>query len=120
MFPSPSSGLATEVVLQAECVVVSAPAETTPAETTLDDTSGVNAVMLVAVFEVMLAATPTIVTAVAADKFVPVIVTAVPPAIGPEAGLTDVIVGGPIGVTGFEAAEAAPVPTPFVAVTVQV
>lgn len=80
--------MATEVVLQAACVVVSA-----PAETTLEDTPGVNAVMLVAVFAVMVAAAPPIVTPVAADKFVPVMVTAVPPAIGPDVGLSPVTVG---------------------------
>jgi hypothetical protein len=35
-------------------------------------------------------------TAVAPVKFVPVMVTTVPPAVGPLVGLTDVTVGGPV------------------------
>jgi len=44
----------------------------------------------------LVAATPFTFTLVAPVKLVPVIVKAVPPAIGPEAGLTVVIVGAPI------------------------
>jgi hypothetical protein len=56
--------------------------------------AGVTAVTAVGLTTVKFAAgTPPIVTAVVSVKFVPVIVIAVPPAIGPAFGLTDEIVG---------------------------
>ena len=39
------------------------------------------------------------VTAVAAVKFVPVMTTLVPPAVGPELGATPVTVGAPVKIT---------------------
>src|ERR1700744_2733489 len=58
--------------------------------------AGVVAVMEVALVTVTdVAAVPPNVTAVAPVKFVPVMVTVVPPAIGPLAGLADVTVGTP-------------------------
>jgi 6,7-dimethyl-8-ribityllumazine synthase len=55
---------------------------------------GVVIVRDVAVFEFIVAATPPMVTEVALDRLVPVIVTEVPPAVTPEVTLSDVIVGG--------------------------
>src|SRR4051812_21451775 len=56
--------------------------------------AGVVAVIEVALTTVMLsAATPSKVTPVAPVKFVPLIVTAVPPVVGPLPGLKDVTVG---------------------------
>ena len=57
--------------------------------------AGVTHVMLVAVFPLRLvAAAPPMVTPVALVKFVPVIVTLVPPTVGPLLGAIDVTLGG--------------------------
>jgi hypothetical protein len=82
-------------------------------------------VIVVELTTIMLVATaPPIVTLVAPLKFAPVIVTLLPPLIGPELGVMTVTVGagagGSDGITEFDAAEAVPVPTPFVALTVKV
>jgi hypothetical protein len=77
---------------------------------------GTVAVMVVAFTTVKLdAAVPANVTAVAPVKVVPVIVTLVPPAVGPEFGLTEVTVGG--GTTVRLALDVFPVP-PFVELSV--
>ena len=56
--------------------------------------AGVTAVTVVELTTLTeVAATPPIVTELAPVKFVPVIVIAVPPAVGPVFGLTDEIVG---------------------------
>ena len=56
--------------------------------------TGVEQVILVAVFPLRLvAATPPMVMPVAPVKFVPVIVTLVPPTVGPLLGVIDVTVG---------------------------
>ncbi len=47
-------------------------------------------------------------------------VMVVPPASGPEPGETPLTVGGPIGVTELDAADAVPVPATFTAATVKV
>ena len=58
---------------------------------------GTVAVIVVAFTTVKLdAAVPANVTAVAPVKLVPAMVTVLPPAVGPEPGLTEVIVGGGI------------------------
>ena len=49
--------------------------------------------MEVAVLAVIVPATPPKATPVALDRFVPVTVTLVPPAVGPAAGDTEVMVG---------------------------
>jgi hypothetical protein len=57
--------------------------------------AGVTAVSVVALTtDTLVAAAPPIVTEVVPVRFVPVIVIAVPPAVGPWFGLTDEIVGG--------------------------
>ena len=57
--------------------------------------AGVTAVTVVELTTLTeVAATPPIVTELVPVKFVPVIVIAVPPAVGPVFGLTDEIVGG--------------------------
>jgi hypothetical protein len=48
--------------------------------------------------ETLVAAAPPTVTPVAPVKFVPVIVTLVPPAVGPEFGLTEVTVGAGVAI----------------------
>lgn len=59
--------------------------------------AGVVVVIVVAFTTVKLVTdTPPIVTAVASVRFVPVIVTEVPPAVVPEAGLMAVTVGGAV------------------------
>ena len=85
-----------------------------------DCTAGVCTVRLVADFAVMVAVAPPNVTPVGADKLVPVMVTAVPPTTEPVAGLIFVTVGAGTGVTWFDADDAGPVPTAFVAVTVKI
>ena len=75
--------------------------------------AGVTAVMLVAeTTTTLVAATPPTVTLVAPVKFVPVIVIAVPPAVEPEVGETEEIVGGAKYVNAFVA-----VAVPFGVVT---
>ena len=70
------------------------PAVITTTGTTLALAAGVTAVMEVADTTVKLvAAMPPMVTLVAPDKFVPVIVIVVAPAVGPVNGLTDVMEG---------------------------
>jgi hypothetical protein len=59
--------------------------------------AGEVAVICVALFIVnVVAAVAPNFTAVAPVKFVPVMVTLVPPAVGPLVGFTDVTVGGPV------------------------
>ena len=55
--------------------------------------AGVVTVNDVAEFDVIVPAVPPKVTDVAPDKFVPVIVTLVPPEVGPDEGETDVMAG---------------------------
>ena len=70
------------------------PAVVTTTDTTLALAAGVTAVMEVADTTVKLVAgTEPNNTLVAPDKFVPVIVIVVPPAVGPVNGLTDVMEG---------------------------
>ena len=70
------------------------PAVVTTTDTTLALAAGVTAVMEVADTTVKLvAAMPPMVTLVAPDKVVPVIVIGVAPAVGPVNGLTDVMEG---------------------------
>ncbi len=60
--------------------------------------AGVTAVTLVDETTTLVAATPPTVTLVAPVKLVPVIVIAVPPAVEPDVGVIDVIVGSRSGV----------------------
>ncbi len=72
-------------------------AEVPPAVTTVTSTvpvpAGLVATICVAVSPMIVAATLPNSTAVAPDRFVPVIVTDVPPAAGPELGLIPVTAG---------------------------
>ena len=71
--------------------------------------AGVTAVTVVELTTLTeVAATPPIVTELVPDKFVPVIVIAVPPLVGPVGGLTDEIVGGAIYVNAFVAVAVPP------------
>ena len=80
--------------LSAEVVALGPPAVVTVISTVPALSAGAVAVMLVALVTVKLGAfvVPKL-TAVALVKPVPVIVTLVPPALGPDAGLTPVTVG---------------------------
>ena len=71
------------------------PGVTTTTFTVPDEFGGVVTVRLVAVFAPSAAATPPKVTDVAPARFVPVIVTEVPPVVGPVDGETCEIVGVP-------------------------
>ena len=86
------------------------------------DRAGVTAVRLLPseATTTFVAATPPSVTAVVPARLLPVIVTLWPPAVEPLEGPMLLMVGAVTGVTEFDADEAAPVPTLFVAVTVKV
>jgi len=82
------------VYASAELVALVPPGVVTVTSIAPTAPAGLVAVMLVALITVTLvAATPPKLTPVAPVKFVPVIVTLVPPAAGPLAGLTEVTVG---------------------------
>lgn len=73
--------------------------------------AGTMAVIVVALATVKLvAAVPSNMTLMAPVKFVPVIVTVLPPEVGPEPGLTDVTVGGSKSVRGPVAVELLTIP----------
>ena len=82
--------------------------------------AGVLALIWLEESEVIVPAVPPKVTELAPVRFVPVMVTSVPPVAGPEVGVRDVIVGLGLGVTELEGEEAGPVPSALVATTLKV
>lgn len=80
--------------MKPEAVVLVPPAVVTATATAPADPAGVVTVIDVGVAVFTVAVTPPKVTDVGEERFVPVMVTTVPPAIGPEGGEIDEIFGG--------------------------
>src|SRR6202011_4007844 len=108
----------TKVNLSAAVLALVPPAVVTVTSTAPATSAGELAVIEVALFTVKLvAAVPPNSTAVAPVRFVPVIVTTVPPVVGPLVGLTAVTVGAGVTNVNWSAAVLALVPPAVVTVT---